>query len=168
MALLGIRDLSVINTPPEGRYPVQTYVMEYSDQLVVSAVRRELDRGGQVYIIYNRVQGIDAMASRLRNLLPDVLIGVVHGQMSEGLLERRMLSFYQGEFQVLLSTTIIENGLDIPNVNTVIVYDADKLGLAQLYQLRGRVGRGGVWPMLTLLIAKTKFSMKRPKSDWRP
>lgn len=142
MALLGIRDLSVINTPPEGRYPVQTYVMEYSDQLVVSAVRRELDRGGQVYIIYNRVQGIDAMASRLRNLLPDVLIGVVHGQMSEGLLERRMLSFYQGEFQVLLSTTIIENGLDIPNVNTVIVYDADKLGLAQLYQLRGRVGRG--------------------------
>lgn len=142
MALLGIRDLSVINTPPEGRFPVQTYVMEYSDQLVVSAVRRELDRGGQVYLIYNRVQGIDSLASRLRRLLEDVNIGVIHGQMSEGLLEKTMLEFYQGNYQVLLSTTIIENGLDIPNVNTVVVYDADKLGLSQLYQLRGRVGRG--------------------------
>jgi transcription-repair coupling factor (superfamily II helicase) len=142
MALLGIRDLSVINTPPEGRFPVQTYVMEYSDQLVVSAVRRELDRGGQVYLIYNRVQGIDSLASRLRRLLADVKIGVIHGQMSEGLLEKTMVEFYQGNYQVLLSTTIIENGLDIPNVNTVVVYDADKLGLSQLYQLRGRVGRG--------------------------
>ena len=142
MALLGIRDLSVINTPPEGRFPVQTYVMEYSDQLVVSAVRRELDRGGQVYVIFNRVQGIDAQASRLRRLLPDVNIGVVHGQMADTLLERTMLEFYEGNYQVLLSTTIIENGLDIPNVNTVIVYDSDRLGLSQLYQLRGRVGRG--------------------------
>lgn len=142
MAMLGIRDLSVINTPPEGRFPVQTYVMEYSDQLVVYAARRELDRGGQVYLIYNRVQGIEAMASRLRRLLPEVNLGVVHGQMSEGLLEKTMLEFYEGKHQVLLSTTIIENGLDIPNVNTVLVYDADKLGLSQLYQLRGRVGRG--------------------------
>lgn len=142
MALLGIRDLSVINTPPEGRFPVQTYVMEYSDQLVVSAVRRELDRGGQVYVIFNRVQGIDAQASRLRRLLPDVNIGVVHGQMADTLLERTMLEFYEGSYQVLLSTTIIENGLDISNVNTVIVYDSDRLGLSQLYQLRGRVGRG--------------------------
>lgn len=142
MALLGIRDLSVINTPPEGRFPVQTYVMEYSDQLAVTAVRRELDRGGQVYLIYNRVQGIDSLASRLRRLLKDVSIGIIHGQMSEGLLEKTMVDFYQGNYQVLLSTTIIENGLDIPNVNTVLVYDADKLGLAQLYQLRGRVGRG--------------------------
>lgn len=142
MALLGIRDLSVINTPPEGRYPVQTYVMEYSDQLVVSAVRREIDRGGQVYVIFNRVQGIDALASRLRRMLPEVSIGVVHGQMADTLLERTMLEFYEGSYQVLLSTTIIENGLDIPNVNTVIVYDSDRLGLSQLYQLRGRVGRG--------------------------
>jgi transcription-repair coupling factor (superfamily II helicase) len=142
MALLGIRDLSVINTPPEGRFPVQTYVMEYSDELVVSAVRRELDRDGQVYVIYNRVQGIDALASRLRRLLPGVSIGVIHGQMAETLLERTMLDFYEGNYQVLLSTTIIENGLDIPNVNTVIVYDSDRLGLSQLYQLRGRVGRG--------------------------
>lgn len=142
MALLGIRDLSVINTPPEGRFPVQTYVMEYSDQLAVSAVRRELDRGGQVYLIFNRVQGIDAFASRLRRLLPEVNIGVIHGQMSEGLLEKTMVEFYEGKHHVLLSTTIIENGLDIPNVNTVVVYDADKLGLSQLYQLRGRVGRG--------------------------
>jgi transcription-repair coupling factor (superfamily II helicase) len=142
MALLGIRDLSVINTPPEGRFPVQTYVMEYSDQLVVSAVRRELDRGGQVYVIYNRVKGIDTQASRLRRLIPDVNIGVVHGQMADTLLERTMLEFYEGRHQVLLSTTIVENGLDIPNVNTVIVYDSDRLGLSQLYQLRGRVGRG--------------------------
>ena len=142
MALLGLRDLSVINTPPEGRFPVQTYVMEYSDELVVSAVRRELDRDGQVYVIYNRVQGIDALASRLRRLLPGVNIGVVHGQMAETLLERTMLEFYEGNYQVLLSTTIIENGLDIPNVNTVIVYNSDRLGLSQLYQLRGRVGRG--------------------------
>lgn len=142
MALLGIRDLSVINTPPEGRFPVQTYVMEYSDELVVSSVRRELDRGGQVYIIFNRVQGIDAQASRLRRLLPQVNIGVVHGQMSDTLLEQTMLDFYEGNYQVLLSTTIVENGLDIPNVNTVIVHDSDRLGLSQLYQLRGRVGRG--------------------------
>lgn len=142
MALLGIRDLSVINTPPEGRYPVQTYVMEYSDQTIVFAVRRELDRGGQVYVIFNRVQGIEATASRLRLLLPDVDIAVIHGQMAEGQIEKTMLNFYEGRHQVLLSTTIIENGLDIPNVNTVIVFDADRLGLSQLYQLRGRVGRG--------------------------
>ena len=160
MALLGIRDLSVINTPPEGRFPVQTYVMEYSDQLVVSAVRRELDRGGQVYLIYNRVQGIDSLASRLRRLLADVKIGVIHGQMSEGLLEKTMVEFYQGSYQVLLSTTIIENGLDIPNVNTVVVYDADKLGLSQLYQLRGRVGRGRRLVYATSPIARTKSSPK--------
>lgn len=142
MALLGIKDLSVINTPPEGRFPVQTYVMEYSDELVVSAVRRELGRGGQVYIIYNRVQGIDGQASKLLKLLPGVEIGVVHGQMAETQLERTMLGFYEGKYRILLSTTIIENGLDIPNVNTVIVHDADRLGLSQLYQLRGRVGRG--------------------------
>src|SRR5690554_1817416 len=116
--------------------------MEYSHQLTVSVVRRELDRGGQVYIIFNRVKGIDALATRLRQLLPQVNIGVIHGQMSQGLLERTMVEFYEGKHHVLLSTTIIENGLDIPNVNTVVVYDADKLGLSQLYQLRGRVGRG--------------------------
>ena len=142
MALLGIRDLSIINTPPEGRFPVQTYVMEYADQLAVYAVRRELDRGGQVYLVYNRVQGIDALASRLRKLIPEVNIGVIHGQMSEGILEKTMVDFYEGKYHILLSTTIIENGLDIPNVNTVLVYDADRLGLSQLYQLRGRVGRG--------------------------
>ncbi|MTI96327.1 MAG: transcription-repair coupling factor [Firmicutes bacterium] len=142
MALLGVRDLSVINTPPEGRFPVQTYVLEYADQLAVSAIRRELDRGGQIYLVYNRVQGIDSLAGRLRNLLPEVQIGVVHGQMAEGLMERTMVDFYDGKYNVLLSTTIIENGLDIPNVNTVFIYDADRLGLSQLYQLRGRVGRG--------------------------
>jgi transcription-repair coupling factor (superfamily II helicase) len=142
MALLGIRDLSVINTPPEGRFPVQTYVMEYADQLAVYAVRRELDRGGQVYLVYNRVQGIDSLASRLRKLLPGMNLGVIHAQMPEGLLEKTMVDFYEGKYHILLSTTIIENGLDISNVNTVLVYDADRLGLSQLYQLRGRVGRG--------------------------
>ena len=142
MALMGIRDLSIIDTPPEGRYPVQTYVVEYSDDTVVYAISRELDRGGQVYVIFNRVQGIDATASRLRRLLPDASIAVIHGQMAESQIERTMLEFHEGDHQVLLSTTIVENGLDIPNVNTAFIFDADRLGLSQLYQLRGRVGRG--------------------------
>lgn len=157
MALLGVRDLSVINTPPEGRFPVQTYVMEYSDQLVVSAVRRELDRGGQVYLIFNRVQGIDAVAGRLQKLMPEASIGVIHGQMADGRMEQVMLDFYEGKYDILLSTTIVENGLDIPNVNTVIVLDADRLGLSQLYQLRGRVGRGR-------RLANAYFTYRRDKA----
>ena len=156
MALLGIRDLSVINTPPEGRFPVQTYVMEYSDELVVSAVRRELDRDGQVYVIYNRVQGIDALASRLRRLLPGVSIGVIHGQMSETLLERTMLDFYEGNYQVLLSTTIIENGLISPmsiQLSSMIQTD---------WGFPSSTSCGDVWAgeenwhTPTLLIAKTR------------
>ncbi|WP_372995167.1 transcription-repair coupling factor [Lutispora sp.] len=141
MSLIGIRDISVIEEPPEERYPVQTYVMEYNDEIIRDAILREVNRGGQIYFLYNRVRSINRMADKLRALVPEARIGVAHGQMDERLLENTMLDFYNGEYDVLMCTTIIETGLDIPNVNTIIVYDADKMGLSQLYQLRGRVGR---------------------------
>ncbi|MBO8172680.1 MAG: transcription-repair coupling factor [Bacillaceae bacterium] len=141
MSMLGVRDLSVIETPPENRFPVQTYVMEYSPILVKEAIERELARGGQVYFLYNQVQGIQKMADQVKSLVPEARVAIAHGQMTENELERTMLDFLDGEYDVLVSTTIIETGVDIPNVNTLIVYDADKKGLSQLYQLRGRVGR---------------------------
>ncbi|HEX8939107.1 MAG TPA: transcription-repair coupling factor [Candidatus Limnocylindrales bacterium] len=141
LALAGVRDLSVIETPPEDRLPIQTRVAEASAGLVRDAVLRELDRGGQVFYVHNRVETIEAQAEQLRRLLPGVRIAVGHGQMAEGALERVMLSFAAGETDVLVCTTIIESGLDIPNANTIIIDRADTLGLAQLYQLRGRVGR---------------------------
>lgn len=141
MSMVGVRDMSVIETPPEDRYPIQTYVLEYADTLIREAVMRELGRGGQVYFVHNRVQSIDRWAARLRELLPGVRLAVAHGQMEEERLENVMVNFMHGEYDVLLSTTIVEAGLDIPNVNTIIIHDADKFGLAQLYQLRGRVGR---------------------------
>ncbi len=141
MAMVGLRDMSVIETPPEDRFPVQTYVVEYDEDMVKDAVLRELARGGQVFYVHNRVQSIDAVAARLHELLPKARIGVAHGQMKEDDLEKVMMDFLDGEFDILLATTIIESGLDLPNVNTLIVEDADNLGLAQLYQLRGRVGR---------------------------
>ncbi|OUN00508.1 MAG: transcription-repair coupling factor [Paenibacillaceae bacterium ZCTH02-B3] len=141
MSLLGVRDLSLIETPPENRFPVQTFVAEYSPALVREAIERELARGGQVYYVYNRVQGIYQIAEQVRRLVPDARIVVAHGQMPEAELERAILDFLDGEYDVLVSTSIIETGVDIPNVNTLIVHDADKMGLAQLYQLRGRVGR---------------------------
>ena len=141
MSLIGIRDISVIETPPEDRYPVKTYVIEYNEEIIAEAIRREMERGGQVFFVYNRVKTIDQMASYLQQLVPEARIDIAHGQMSEDQLEEVMLSFYEGASDLLVCTTIIENGLDIPNVNTIIVYDADRLGLSQLYQLRGRVGR---------------------------
>ena len=141
MSLLGVRDLSVIETPPENRFPVQTYVVEFNESLVREALERELSRGGQVYYLYNHVNGIVSMADRIQRLLPDARVGIAHGQMAEEELERVMLDFLEGEVDILVTTTIIETGLDIPNVNTLVVYDADRLGLSQLYQLRGRVGR---------------------------
>jgi transcription-repair coupling factor (superfamily II helicase) len=141
MALSGVRDLSVIETPPEDRLPIQTRVAEASAGLVRDAILRELDRGGQVFFVHNRVETIDAQAEQLRRLLPGVRIAVAHGRMPEGELERVMLRFARGEIDVLVCTTIIESGLDIPNANTIIIDRADTLGLAQLYQLRGRVGR---------------------------
>ena len=141
LALAGIRDLSVIETPPEDRLPIQTRVAEASAGLVRDAILRELDRGGQVFYVHNRVETIEAQAEQLRRLLPGARIVVGHGQMAEGALEKVMLTFADGAADVLVCTTIIESGLDIPNANTIVIDRADTLGLAQLYQLRGRVGR---------------------------
>lgn len=141
MSLAGIRELSILEEPPQDRQPIQTYVMEYSDETVREAVRREIARGGQVYFVYNRVNHISDIAARLKILVPDAEVAYAHGQMNERDLERIMLDFMNGDIDVLVSTTIIETGLDIPNVNTIIIQDADHFGLSQLYQLRGRVGR---------------------------
>lgn len=141
MAMVNIRDMSVINQPPENRYPVQTYVMEYNESVIADAIRKELGRGGQVYYLHNRVNGIFSAARRVEALVPEARVGVGHGQMKEEELEDVMLDMVEGEINVLVCTTIIETGLDIPNVNTIIIENADKMGLAQLYQLRGRVGR---------------------------
>ncbi|WP_079914920.1 transcription-repair coupling factor [Paenibacillus sp. 32352] len=156
MSMLGVRDLSVIETPPENRFPVQTYVVEHSNALVREAVERELAREGQVYYLYNRVQGINQMAEQISMLVPDARVTVAHGQMSEQELEKTILDFLDGEYDVLVSTSIIETGVDIPNVNTLIVHDADKMGLSQLYQLRGRVGRSN-------RIAYAYFTYQRDK-----
>ena len=141
MSLAGMRDISVIETPPEGRRPIKTYVGEYDEALVKQALLREQERGGQVFFVHNRVETIDETAERLRGLCPGVRFEVAHGQMDEKHLERRMLSFVRGEADVLVATTIIESGLDIPQANTLIVERAEIFGLAQLYQIRGRVGR---------------------------
>ena len=141
MSLIGIRDMSVLEEAPQDRMSIQTYVMEYDPEMVREAVLRELSRGGQVYYVYNRVNDIDLVSAQLRELLPEARISYAHGQMNEAELERVMYDFVSGEIDVLVSTTIIETGLDIPNVNTIIIHDSEKMGLAQLYQLRGRVGR---------------------------
>ena len=141
LSLSGIRSISVINTPPKKRLPVQTYVTEQTDSLMKDAIVREINRGGQVFVLYNRVESIFNFASRLSATLPDLKFTVVHGQMEERTMEKNVLSFYRGETQVLVSTTIIENGIDLPRANTLIVIDADRLGLSTLYQLKGRVGR---------------------------
>ena len=142
MALTGVRDISTINTPPEERLPVVTHVGPYSEQLVRQAVLRELDRGGQIFFVHNRVHTIDGMRRQIQRLVPEIRLAVAHGQMAERDLAKRMMEFSTGEIDLLLTTTIIESGLDIPNANTLIVDRADAFGLAQLYQLRGRVGRG--------------------------
>ncbi len=141
MSLVGARDMSIIETPPEDRFPVQSYVVEYNEAIIREAIVRELKRGGQVYFVYNRVQTIDKIRQRLSEILPDATIKTGHGQMPEELLEQVMLDFYENHDDVLICTSIIENGLDVPNANTIIVYDADHFGLSQLYQMRGRVGR---------------------------
>jgi transcription-repair coupling factor (superfamily II helicase) len=144
MSLTGLRDISVIETPPEGRRPIRTHVGEYEDELVSQALERELEREGQAFYLHNRIETIDEAAEKIRQLVPRARVLVAHGQMPERELENRMLSFLGGEADVLVSTTIIESGLDIPQANTLIVERADALGLAQLYQIRGRVGRRDV------------------------
>ena len=141
MSLIGIRDMSVLEEAPMDRMPIQTYVMEYNEEMVREAISREMARGGQVYYVYNRVNNIEEITNQIRKLVPEANVAFAHGQMSERELEGIMADFIEGETDVLVCTTIIETGLDIPNVNTIIIQDADKMGLSQLYQLRGRVGR---------------------------
>jgi len=154
MGLVGVRDLSILETAPEARLPVRTYVTDYDDGLVSEAILREIDRGGQIFFVNNRVQGIETIANRLRRLVPEARIAIGHGQMPEDQLEQTMLAFAEGEFDVLVCTTIIESGLDIPNANTLVVNSAHRFGLAQLYQLRGRVGRSASRAYAYLLYAK--------------
>ncbi len=142
MGLVNVRDMSVIETPPQERLPIRTSIREWDDALIREAILREVDRGGQVFFVHNRVQGIQTIAQRLQRLVPEATFAVAHGQMAEDQLEQVMLAFSSGEYDVLISTTIIENGLDIPNANTIIINNAAYFGLSQLYQLRGRVGRG--------------------------
>ncbi|MDU4143508.1 transcription-repair coupling factor, partial [Clostridium sp.] len=156
MSLTGVRDISVIETPPEERYPIQTYVVEQNDQLIRDAIMREIGRGGQVYFVYNRVEDIEKIANYIKNLVPESRVGVAHGQMTERQLEKEMLDFMTNEYNVLVCTTIIETGIDIQNVNTIIIYNADKMGLSQLYQLRGRVGRSNRIAYAYLLYTKDK------------
>ncbi len=141
MSLVGIRDLSTLDDPPEARYPIQTYVLAYQPSVIREAILREIERRGQVYFVHNRVYDIERVAHQLANLVPEARIDFTHGKMKSEQLEGKMYGFINGEFDVLVSTTIVENGLDIANVNTMIVHDADRFGLSQLYQLRGRVGR---------------------------
>src|SRR5699024_4642775 len=141
MGLTGLKALSIIATPPENRIAVKTFVNERSDELIVEACTREFKRGGQVYLLHNEVKSIGAVESRLLELMPDISIGVAHGQMNETELEKVMLDFYHHRINILLCTTIVESGIDVPNANTVIINKADHLGLAQLHQIRGRVGR---------------------------
>jgi transcription-repair coupling factor (superfamily II helicase) len=156
LSLSGIRDMSTIDTPPEDRLPIKTYVSEESDELVREAILRELDRGGQVFYLHNRVKTIDYFADRLAKLVPEARIGVGHGQMREDDLERVMTEFGDDKFDVLVCTTIIESGLDLPNVNTLIVDRADRFGLAQLYQIRGRIGRSARRAYSYLIVPKGK------------
>lgn len=157
MSLIGIRDMSVLEEAPIDRMPIQTYVMEYDDEMVREAIERELSRQGQVYYVYNRVKDIDEIADRIQKLVPDATVAYAHGQMNERQLENIMLDFINGEIDVLVSTTIIETGLDISNANTIIIHDSDRMGLSQLYQLRGRVGRSNRMAYAFLLYRRDKL-----------
>ena len=142
MSLAGIRDISTITTPPQKRLPVQTYVVEETETLIRDACIRELSRGGQVFILYNRVETISSFSARIAEIVPEGKVCYAHGRMDRDMLENNVFSFYRGEKNILVTTTIIENGIDLPNANTIIIIDSDRLGISQLYQLRGRVGRG--------------------------
>lgn len=157
MSLIGIRDMSVLDEPPVDRLPIQTFVLEHNDEIIREAISRELARGGQVYYVYNRVNGIDEIANHVAHLVPEANVAFAHGQMNERTLEKIMFEFISGEIDVLVSTTIIETGLDISNVNTMIIDDADRLGLSQLYQLRGRVGRSNRTSYAFLMYKRDKM-----------
>ncbi len=157
MSLIGIRDMSVLEEPPMDRVPIQTYVMEYNEEMVREAINRELARNGQIYYVYNKVKDIDEVTTRIQALVPEANVAYAHGQMKESDLERIMYRFINGEIDVLVSTTIIETGMDISNVNTMIIHDADNMGLSQLYQLRGRVGRSNRTAYAFLMYRRNKM-----------
>ena len=157
MSIMGIKDISILDTPPKNRYPVQTYVLEREDRLIKEAIERELSRNGQVFYLYNSISDIELMASKIQNLVPDARVCFAHGRMDKNDLEDIINSFVNHEFDILVSTTIIETGIDIPNSNTLLVHDATKLGLAQLYQLRGRVGRSDRIAYAYLMYDKNKI-----------
>ena len=174
MSLAGIRDLSIINTPPEDRLAIKTIVARFDDDLIRDAIRREVARGGQVFFVHNRVQSIGAMADYLKRIVPEARVGIAHGQMMEKELEKVMTAFVNKEYDTLLSTSIIESGLDIPSANTILINRADRFGLAEIYQLRGRVGRSShrayayllTPPELTLTgDAKKRFKVLQELSD---
>ena len=157
MSLIGVRDMSVLEEAPQDRMPIQTFVMEYNEELIREAITRELSRGGQVFYVYNRVNNIADIAASIKELVPDAEVSYAHGKMNETELEQIMFDFVNGDIDVLVSTTIIETGLDIPNVNTMIIHDSDRLGLSQLYQLRGRVGRSNRTAYAFLMYKKDKL-----------
>lgn len=167
MSLVGIKEMSLIEEPPEERYPVQTYVMEQDDDVMREAIQRELDRGGQVFVVYNRVRGILKIADWIRHLVPEADVVIGHGQMNERQLEDVMIDFINGHHNVLVATTIIESGIDIPNVNTILIVDADRYGLSQLYQLRGRVGRSNRLAYAYLLYQKDKVLTEQAEKRLR-
>ena len=175
MSLVGIRDMSVLEEPPTDRVPIQTFVTEHNDEMIREAIHRELARNGQVYYVYNRVRSIDEVAAHIEELVPEANVAYAHGQMEKRMLEKIMYEFINGEIDVLISTTIIETGVDISNVNTMIIEDADKFGLSQLYQLRGRVGRSSRTSYAFLLyrrdrmlteVAEKRLSAIREFSDF--
>ena len=165
MSLVGIRSLSLIETPPVDRYPIQTYVVEENKQIIRDAVYKELSRNGQTFILYNRVENIERKVAEIELLIPDAKVVYAHGQMTKNELENRMMAFINHEYDVLVCTTIIETGIDIPNVNTLIILDADRFGLSQLYQIRGRVGRSNKIAYAYLMYQKghvlTETAIKR-------
>ena len=161
MSLSGIRDISIISTPPSERLPIQTYVVEFSETLVKDAINRELARDGQVFILFNNVERIYSFAEKIRKLVPDAKIVTAHGKMTKTELENIMTDFINKKYDVLLCTTIIETGIDIPNVNTLIIMDADHFGLSQLYQIKGRVGRSDKIAYAYLMYEKDSFPFQK-------
>lgn len=157
MSLSGIRDISIIETPPRERLPIQTYLAEQSDELIKDVLSRELARGGQAFVIYNRVEDIEEFASHIRRLVPEAKVGVAHGQMNEKTLENIISRMFDGEYNIIVSTTLIENGIDLPSANTMVIIDADRLGLGQLYQIRGRIGRSDRLSYAYLTYVKDKL-----------
>ena len=168
MSLAGLRDMSTIESAPEDRLPVQTYVVEYLPGLIADAIRQEIVRGGQVYFVYNRIESIEKMHRELQDLVPEAKIGVAHGRMHEDSLEDVMFDFYEGHYNLLLCTSIIENGLDVSNANTIIIYDSDRFGLSQLYQMRGRVGRSDRLAHAYLTYRPQKWSARSRKNVCAP